>query len=108
MLKVNEEKLLLDHAELVAKREEHLAEIEADARAYAQAHGYDEEKASQFIAFTKELEGDGLSAEDKVRLELFESYIEEVEDFAEEAGSDEGAPSEEAEPAPATASTFVI
>ena len=80
----------------------------AVARAYATAHGYSEDKTAQFIAFTKELEGDGLSAEDKARLELFESYIEEVEDPVEEVGSDSGAPSEEAETAPATESTFVI
>ena len=108
MQKVNEEKLLHDHAELVAKREENLAEVEADAREYAANHGYSEDKTEQFVAFTKELEGDGLSTDEKAKLELLASYIEEVEDFAEEAGSDEGAPSEEAEPAPATASTFVI
>ena len=108
MLKVNEEKLLHDHAELVAKRDEHLAEIETDARAYATAHGYSEDKTAQFIAFTKELEGDGLSAEDKARLELFESYIEEVEDPVEESEGSEGETSDETATAPATASTFVI
>lgn len=108
MLKVNEEKLLHDHAELIEKREEHLAEIEKQATLYAIERSYSEEKTAQFVAFTKELEGDGLSAEDRAKLDLLASYIEEVEDPAEEVGSDEGAPSEEAEPAPATASAFVI
>ena len=88
MQKVNEEKLLLDHAGLIVKREEHLAEIEADARLYAASHGYDEEKTEKFVAFTKGLEGDGLSAEDKAKLEILEAYIEEVEDPAEEVEID--------------------
>ena len=89
MLKVNEEKLLLDHAGLIAKREEHLAEIERQAQIYAIERGYDEEKTAQFIAFTKELEGDGLSAEDKAKLELLESYIYEVEEPVEEVEREE-------------------
>ena len=39
MLKVNEEKLLHDHAELIEKREEHLAEIEKQATLYAIERG---------------------------------------------------------------------
>lgn len=89
MKKVNEEKLLLDHAELVAKREANLAEIEKQATIYAIDRGYSEEKTAQFIAFTKELEGDGLSAEENAKLELLESYIEEVEDPAVETEVDE-------------------
>lgn len=88
MLKVNEGKLLFDHEQLVAKRETNLAEVEADARAYAEAHDYDEEKTEKFIAFTKELEGDGLSSEEKAKLEILESYIEEVEDPVEETVAD--------------------
>ena len=97
MLKVNEEKLLHDHAELVAKREENLAEVEADAREYATAHSYSDEKTEKFVAFTKELEGDGLSAEDKARLDILESYIEEVEDPVEEAVIDDEASQTDAE-----------
>lgn len=97
MLKVNEERLLFDHAELVGKRAEHLAEIEADAREYSASHGYDEEKTEKFVAFTKELEGDGLSAEDKAKLELLESYIYEVENPAEEVEIDGEASKTDAE-----------
>ena len=110
MQKVNEEKLLLDYAGLIVKREEHLAEIEADAREYATNHGYDEEKTEKFVAFTKELEGDGLSAEDKAKLEILESYIEEVEEPVEEAAIDGEASKTDTEvaTAAATVNTFVI
>ena len=89
MLKVNEERLLHDREELVARREVNLAEIEADAREYAIARGYDEDKTERFVAFTKELEGNGLSAEEKTKLEILESYIEEVEEPVEEMEEDE-------------------
>lgn len=84
MQKVNAEKLLLDHAELVANREANLAEIEKQAKIYAIDRGYSEEKTAQFVAFTKELEGDGLSAEETAKLALLGSYIDEVEDPVEE------------------------
>ena len=89
MLKVKEESLLFDHAELVGKRAEHLAEIERQARQYAIERGYDEDKTEQFVAFTKDLEGDGLSAEEKAKLDLLASYIEEVEEPIAEAEHEE-------------------
>ncbi len=78
MLKVNEEKLLSDHKALGAKKFENLAAIEKDATAYAVAHGYDEEKTAKFVAFTQEIQGNGLSAEESTKLEILGSYIEEV------------------------------
>lgn len=84
MLKVNEEKLLLDHKALVDKRETNLAAIEKQSTLYAIDRGYDEAKTAQFVAFTKELEGNGLTAEETVKLELLSSYIEEVEEPAQE------------------------
>ena len=77
--KVNEEKLLRDQAELVAKRDANLAEIEAQAMKYAIERGYDEEKTSKFVAYTKGLEGDGLSLEEKAKLDFLTSYIDEFE-----------------------------
>lgn len=105
MQKVNVEKLLLDHAGLIVKREEHLAEIEKQATLYAIERGYDEAKTEQFVAFTKELEGDGLSAEDKAKLEILESYIEEVEDSVEEAEIDGEVSKTDAEEAFVTGTT---
>lgn len=89
MLKVNEEKLLLDHKELVDKRETNLAAIEKQATLYAIERGYNEEKTAQFVAFTKELEGDGLSVEEKAKLEILNSYIDVIEDTEEKPTSDE-------------------
>ena len=80
MLKVNEEKILADTKALVDKRNENLAKIEIDAKAYAVSHGYDEDKTEKFVKFTQELQGDGLSVEDKAKLEILSSYIEEVEE----------------------------
>lgn len=89
MLKVNEEKLLVDHKALVDKRETNLAAIEKQATLYAIERGYDEAKTAQFVAFTKELEGNGLTAEETAKLELLSSYIEEVEEPAQEEVADE-------------------
>lgn len=90
MLKVNEEKILFDHKELVEKKEKNLAAIEIDAKAYAVAHGYDEEKTAKFIAFTQDIQGNGLSDKEKAKLEILTGYIDEVEEpVAEEAESAE-------------------
>ncbi len=80
MIKVNEEKILLDHKELVEKKEKNLAAIEVDAKAYAVAHGYDEEKTAKFVAFTQDIQGNGLSDKENVKLEILSSYIDEVEE----------------------------
>lgn len=109
MLKVNEEKLFNDHAALVAKRESNLAEIEKQATAYAASRGYDEEKTAQFVAYTQELEGDGLSAEEKAKLEILEAYIEEVEEEPVEPESDaEETSAEESSGESATAPIYGI
>lgn len=84
MLKVNEEKILFDHKELVEKKEKNLAAIEIDAKAYAVAHGYDEEKTAKFIAFTQDIQGNGLSDEENTKLEILSAYIDEVEEPVEE------------------------
>lgn len=88
MLKVNEEKLLQDHKELVEKKEKNLAAIEIDAKAYAVAHGYDEEKTAKFVAFTQDIQGNGLSDKENAKLEILSACIDEVEETpAEEAES---------------------
>ena len=74
---------------MVDKRKANLAEIEKQATLYAAERGYDEAKTAQFVSFTIELEGDGLSVEEKAKLELFSSYIEEVEESAEEPAQEE-------------------
>lgn len=94
MLVVNTEKLLADQAELLAKRDANLAEVEAQAEKYAIERGYDEEKTAKFVAYTKGLEGDGLSSEESAKLDLLTSYIEEVEDPIEEH-EDQAAATEE-------------
>lgn len=84
MLKVNEEKLLGDYEKLVSKRTANLGEIEEQARNYAVSRGYDEGKTAKFVAYTCELEGDGLSNEERFKLTLLESYIEDLEELEEE------------------------
>lgn len=84
MLKVNEKKLLEDYCELVSKKDNNLAKIEADARVYAQAHGYNDEKMHKFIAFVaQEIEGNGLSEEDMIKFNILSAYIAEVEEIDE-------------------------
>lgn len=108
MLKVNKEKILCDHAELVAKRETNLKEIERQATLYAIERGYDEDKTEQFVAFTKNLEGDGLSDEDKVKLEILDAYVEKSEDLVEDAENEGTDTSDETVSATAYASNFGI
>ena len=83
MLKVNEQKVLEDTKALIDKKNDNLAKIEADAKAYAVAHGYDEDKTAKFVKFTQEIEGNGLSAEESAKLELLSSYIDDVEEGVE-------------------------
>ena len=92
MLKVNEEKILADYLSLVEKKEKGLAAVETDAKAYALAHGYDEEKTAKFVAFTQEIQGSGLSDKELSKLELLGSYIDEVEEPAEEIVGQDPAP----------------
>ena len=89
MLKVNEEKILADYLSLVEKKEKGLFAVETDAKAYAVAHGYDEEKTAKFVAFTQEIQGSGLSDKELARLDILGSYIEEIEEPAEESAESE-------------------
>lgn len=99
MLKVNEEKILKDYSDLVEKKEKGLSSVEADAKAYALAHGYDEEKTAKFVTFLQGLQGSGLSDAELAKLDLLGSYIEEIEEPAEESVGKE--------PAPAAGATIV-
>lgn len=85
MLKVNEEKIIEDYSALVAKQEKGLSAVEADAKAYAVAHGYDDEKTAKFVAFTQEIQGSGLSDKELAKLEVLSSYIDEVQEPVEES-----------------------
>lgn len=78
MLKVNEEKILQDIDILRNKKSENLANIEADVKTVAISRNYDEDKMAKLIAYAQELEGNGLSTEDNVKLVILENYIEEV------------------------------
>lgn len=90
MLKVNEEKIIEDYSVLVSKQERNLAAIEVDAKAYAAAHGYDAEKTAKFVAFTQDIQGNGLSDKENAKLEFLSSYIGEIEEpIAETAESAE-------------------
>lgn len=80
MLKVNEEKILQDAEALVAKRHGNLAKIETDAKEYAVKHGYSDEQTEKFVKFVQENEGNGLSAEEGVKLQILSSYIEVVKE----------------------------
>lgn len=92
MLKVNEEKILADYKELVEKKEKGLSAVEADAKAYAVAHGYSEEQTAKFIAYTQEIQGSGLSEKEYETLQLLDAYIEEIEEPAEESVGQEPVP----------------
>lgn len=85
MLKVNEDKILFDHKELVDKKDKNLAAIEVDAKAYAVAHGYDDEKTAKFVTFTQDIQGNGLSDKENAKLEILSAYIDEVEEPAEQS-----------------------
>lgn len=84
MLKVNEEKLLHDYHILDAKKHDNLTVIDADAKAFAVAHGYDEKTTADFVAFTEKASGYGLTADENAKLELLSSYIDEVEESVAE------------------------
>lgn len=92
MLKVNEEKILADYESLAEREMAGLEAVAKDARAYAVAHGYDEEKTAKFVAFTQDLQGSGLSDKELAKLEVLDSYIEEVEEPAEESVEQERVP----------------
>lgn len=84
MLRVNEDKVLQDYCELVTKRDDNLGKIEVDARAYALAHNYSDEKTQKFIAFVlQEIEDNGLSEDDAVKLNILSAYIKEIEEVDE-------------------------
>lgn len=84
MLKVNEAKLLEDYKALVDKQTQGYAASETDARAFAAAHGYNEKKTEDFVAYVKELGKGGLSVMELHKLEHLSAYVEEVPDEVEE------------------------
>lgn len=85
MLKVNVDKLLADYNALVEKQEKKLKEIEAEARAYATKRGFDADKTTETIDAFQALENNGLSDEDGEKLNVLDSYIDEVDEpIAEE------------------------
>ena len=80
MLMVNEEKLLAAYKELSDKQEKGYAASEADALAFAKAHGYDEQKTENFVKYVQEIGKGGLSEKELHNLEILGSSIEEVPD----------------------------
>lgn len=85
MLKVNVDKLLADYNALVEKQEKKLKEIETEARAYATKRGFDADKTAETIDAFQALENNGLSDEDGEKLNVLDSYIDEVDEpIAEE------------------------
>lgn len=80
MLKVNVDKLLADYNALVEKQEKKLKEIEAEARAYATKRGFDADKTAETIDAFQALENNGLSDEDGEKLNVLDSYIDEVDE----------------------------
>lgn len=84
MLKVNEEKILIDYNELQEKKNVNLANIEAKVRPFALSLGYDEEKTKGLIDYVQKQNGDGLTEKDSVLLEILSFYVDEVEEPVEE------------------------
>ena len=85
MLKVNVDKLLADYNALVEKQEKKLKEIETEARAYATKRGFDADKTAETIDAFQALENNGRSDEDGEKLNVLDSYIDEVDEpIAEE------------------------
>lgn len=84
MQKVNIDKLLNDYNALVEKQNKGYAASEADAIAFAQAHGYNEKKTADFVAYVQELGKGGLSVSELHKLEHLGEYIEVVSDELEE------------------------
>lgn len=79
MLKVNEEKLLNDHKELVEKKGVCVAKIEAETKAFASTLGYDDIKTSELVAFVIGKDN-GLSDEENAKLNILSAYVEEIDD----------------------------
>lgn len=79
MLKVNEEKLLNDYNELVEKKDNSVAKIEADTKSFAATLGYDEIKTKDLVAFVIGKDN-GLTADENAKLELLSLYIDEAEE----------------------------
>ena len=78
MLKVKEQELLQAYNELVAKKENGQTVVESDAVAFAQSHGYDEEKTKRFVDYVlSENPNNGLTVEEVAKLKVLGEYIEE-------------------------------
>lgn len=84
MLKVNEEKILLDYNKLQEKKGENLANLGEQVRIFALSLGYDEEKTQGLISYVQNQNGNGLSEKDNALLEILSSYIDEVEEVVEQ------------------------
>ena len=80
MLKVNVDKILADYNAIVEKQEKKLKEIETEARAYAAKRGFDADKTAETIDTFQALENNGLSDEDGEKLNVLDSYIDEVDE----------------------------
>lgn len=78
MLKINEEKILLDYNKLQEKKGENLANLEEQVRIFALSLGYDEKKMQGLISYVQNQNGNGLSEKDNALLEILSSYIDEV------------------------------
>lgn len=89
MLKVNEEKILREYNDLLAKRKIARANIAAAAKSFAMNRGYGEEKTADFVAYVLDTENDGLSASESDKLEFLSDYIDEVPDEVQEAQNGE-------------------
>ena len=82
MLKVNSEAILHTYRALVDAREAGHAQIEAAARTFAVNRGYDEEKTAAFVDYVSNVEGDGLSDEERATLSILGKFVENVTDEA--------------------------
>lgn len=83
MISIDREKLLQDYNDLLAKQELGLAEVETAARAFAVQRGYDVEKTAAFIEYVKDNESDGLSNDERIKLNILSAYISVVSDQPE-------------------------
>lgn len=85
MKAVNTEKLLEDYEILAAEKAARLADIEQQALAFANARGYNAERAEEFIEFVKKTENDGLTEKEKALFDMLGKYVYEVDPEAEAA-----------------------
>lgn len=80
MLKINTDKMFEDLAVLRTAKMTQLEATEQAARSFAASRYYDEARTSELIKSMQAIEGDGLCATDRAKLNFLETYIEEVDD----------------------------